>query len=162
MRVVNMTPALNILSRQGKIKMFEVKLYNNNSDLNVVDKILTNETIFNCTARQTINILSPEIILEGQNINDFNYAFIPILRRYYYITDISMVKINVFALKLHVDVLKTYSVDIRNSKGAIIKQIEHNPYFGDYDVESRKEIERLDFENPFDKNGTIIMVALKG
>ena len=142
--------------------MFEVKLYNNNSDLNVIDKILTNETTFNCMARQSINILSPEIIIEGQNISNFNYAFIPILRRYYFITDITLLKMNMFALNLRVDVLKTYSADIRNSKGAIIKQIEHNPYFGDYDVESRKEIERLDFENPFDKKGTIIMVALKG
>lgn len=141
--------------------MFEVKLYNNNSDLNAVDKVLTNETIFNCTARQSINILSPEIIIEGQNISNFNYAFIPILRRYYFITDITLLKMNMFALNLRVDVLKTYSADIRNSKGAIIKQIEHNPYFGDYDVESRKEIERLDFENPFDKNGTMILIALK-
>lgn len=142
--------------------MFEVKLYNNNSDINVVDKILINETIFNCVTRQSLNILSPEIILEGQNISNFNYAFIPFLRRYYYITDISMFKVNVYTLRLHVDVLKTYSADIRNSKGVVIKQIEHNPYYGEYEIESRKEIERLDFENPFDKNGTIIMVALKG
>lgn len=142
--------------------MFQVKLFNTISDSNVIDKILTNDTIFNCVSRQPINILTPEIILEGENITNFNYAQIPELQRYYFITDINLIKSNVFNLKLRVDVLKTYQQDIKNSFGNFTMQFSHNPYFGEYEIESRKEIERLDFENPFDKNGTIIMVALKG
>lgn len=142
--------------------MFEVKLYNLKSDTNVIDKIATNEKTFNCISRQPINLLLPEIIIEGDNIENFNYAYIPNLKRYYFITDITLLKANIFRLNLRVDVLTTYKRDIKNSYGSFIVQSMHNPYFGEYEIESRKEIERLDFENPFDKNGVIIMVALKG
>ena len=109
--------------------MFQVRLYNTLSDSNVVDKILTNETIFNGTSRQPINILTPEIIIEGQNINNFNYAQIPELQRYYFITDITLLKSNIFSVNLRVDVLTTYKQDIKNSFGNFTMQFSHNPYF---------------------------------
>ena len=142
--------------------MFQVKLYNTLSDSNVIDKILTNETIFNGTSRQPINILTPEIIIEGQNINSFNYAQIPDLQRYYFITDIILLKSNIFNLNLRVDVLMTYRQDIKDSYGNFTMQFSHNPYFGEYEIESRRDVERYNFDNPFDKNGTLILIALKG
>ena len=141
--------------------MFEIRLYNNKSDTNVIDKILENETIFIGNSRQAIDILLPIFIVQGENLNNFNYAYIPKFNRYYYITDIKGLKLNCFEIHFKIDVLKTYSEDIKKSKGLIVKQTVYNPYFGEYETENRISIEKLNFENPFNENGKIILVALR-
>lgn len=141
--------------------MFEIRLYNNKSDTNVVDKILENETIFIGDSRQSIDILLPIFIVQGENISKFNYAYLPKFNRYYYITDIKGLKANCFEIHLRIDVLKTYLEDIKKSKGLITKQTAFNSYFGEYNIENRICIEKQNFDSPFIENGKIILVALK-
>lgn len=145
----------------GENVMFQIKLYKCISDINVVDKVLSDEMLFDGYSRNPINILSPEIIIEGMDINNYNYAYIPFLKRYYYITDITLVHANCYQIQLRVDVLKTYETDIKRSKGLITCQENFNPYSGEYEIESRNEIEKINFKNPFNENGSIILVTLR-
>lgn len=69
---------------------------------------------------------------------------------------------NLTVIKCRVDVLKTYADDIKASKAVISKQRNYNPYFGNYEIESRTEQTKYVFNNPFNENGEYVMVAMRG
>ena len=66
------------------IYMVDVCLFNNCSDSNVINKNLINRTVFSGILKSPLNILSPIIRIEGDNLHNFNYAYIEVLSRYYY------------------------------------------------------------------------------
>ena len=68
-----------------------IRLYNNVSDKNVVDKQLTQVgNDITGTLRDDCSVVDPVIAIEGiaANINGVNYAYIPEFNRYYYINNI--------------------------------------------------------------------------
>lgn len=141
--------------------MVELQLFNNISDTNVVDKIISNKTIVNGDFRGAVDILKPTIGIIGEYYN-FNYCYIPILYRYYYIESLIMERKNLTVIKCRVDVLKTYADDIKASMAVISKQKNYNPYFGNYEVESRTEQTKYVFNNPFNSKGEYVMIAMRG
>ena len=141
--------------------MIELQLFNNISDTNVVNKIISNKTVVNGDFRGAIDILKPTIGIIG-NYYNFNYCYIPVLYRYYYIENITMERKNLTVIKCRVDVLKTYADDIKASMAVISKQRNYNPYFGSYEIESRTEQTKYVFNNPFNANGEYVMIAMRG
>lgn len=141
--------------------MIELQLFNNISDTNVVDKIISNKTVVNGDFRGAVDILKPTIGIIG-NYYNFNYCYIPVLYRYYYIENITMERKNLTVIKCRVDVLKTYADDIKASMAVISKQRNYNPYFGSYEIESRTEQTKYVFNNPFNANGEYVMIAMRG
>jgi len=141
---------------------FHISLYKNQSDSNVINKVLTNETLITGISRNEINILQPVITVTNFNVNNFNYCFVNELLRYYYITQNIINPDNTITIHLRVDVLKTYEVDIKASKGLITKQRAYNPYYGDYAVAYEFTEKRYNFDNVFTDNGEFILVALRG
>ena len=87
-----------------------INLYSTSDDTRTVNKTLT--SVINITALPTenIDILVPSFILEyNANILNANYAYVPLFNRYYYITNISVIKGNRIIIDLKIDVLKTYA-----------------------------------------------------
>jgi len=139
--------------------MVELQLFNNISDTNVVDKIINNQTIVNGDFRGAVNIQYPSLGIIGEYY-DFNYCYIPLLHRYYYIESVTMERKNLTLIKCRVDVLMTYKDDIRNSYGLLSKSTNFNPYYdGGYKHENRDNFRQIDFESPFDRKGSIILIT---
>lgn len=141
---------------------FTLELYKNHSENNEIQKNITDKNTINGISRTSIDILSPVIEVSGLNVNAYNYCYIEELKRYYYIENTVLNPNGVSVLSLRVDVLMTYADDIRAATGLITKQREYNPYYGDYDVESRTLLQKYELQDVFDKNGDFVLVALRG
>lgn len=92
----------------------DITLYVNNSEKNKIDKNLTNGFSLSGTLRDATNIINPVILIELNEIANYNYCYIPSFKRYYFITDITVIRTGLFAISLIVDVLESFKTDIKN------------------------------------------------
>ena len=109
-----------------------IKLYNNTSAPNYVSKNITLVSELTGTLREPTSITSPTITIERASPVGFNYAQIPDLNRYYYVSGVSTEAFGLISLSLKCDVLMSYAEQIRNMN-AIIKRQENqfNLYLDD-------------------------------
>lgn len=88
----------------------------NSSEANEINKSISNGPSFECTLRAETSVSDPIILLEYDgNLSGYNYCHIPTFQRYYYITDITSVRNNLWAVKCHVDVLMSFKSSILSS-----------------------------------------------
>lgn len=121
----------------------KLKIYNNNSNVNVINKNITliNELDFNLKSDNSI--LQPILILK--NYIGGNYCYIDEFKRYYYINDVRLLTGGLYELHLNVDVLMTY-------KDAII----NNPITTQKVVKLNNEI---DFNTLYDFKQYLLMIG---
>lgn len=100
-----------------------IDLYTNSSDPRVLDKTITAiASDITCRPALPFDILSPRIILSYTAANAAaNYAYISELGRYYYISSVQLLTGLEMQLNLKVDVLKTYSSQIKSCTGTVIR-----------------------------------------
>lgn len=121
------TPAKNIywnqLSNMAVLNPIEIILYRITDKDNKVSKTLLNPTSFYGAVRDEINVLNPVIILDIDLsvIIDKNYAYIPSLKRYYFINDYTCVRTGIYRINFKVDVLKSYSELIHFSDAIVTR-----------------------------------------
>ena len=84
----------------------ELKIYNNNSNKNVLNKNITLVSTLDFSLKIDNSILQPVLILK--NYSTGNYCYIEKFKRYYYITDIKLLTGGLYQLQLDIDVLMTY------------------------------------------------------
>lgn len=92
----------------------EIVLYQNKAEANRVDKtseLVLVDTITG-TMRDSISVTDMSIEIEYP-IPTFNYVYIPLLNRYYFVDDITAVVYGVWNVALSVDVLMTYKDTIK-------------------------------------------------
>ena len=92
-----------------------INIYNTADDKRVIDKTLTlimeNAS---CQLVEGCSALDPVVKLSmNAAVYNANYMYIPYFGRYYYITNIEVIEGNVLRVSGHVDVLKTYSSQIK-------------------------------------------------
>ena len=93
---------------------FTISLFKTASENNRVVKVLTDEKQLSGELRNQTSILNPNIRIESaDNISTYNYAYIPEFGRYYYITDIHIVRTNCWTVSLRCDVLMSYKDEIQ-------------------------------------------------
>ena len=102
----------------------ELKIYNNNSNNNVLNKNLTLVDTLEFNLKIDNSILQPILILK--NYSNGNYCYIKEFKRYYYISDIKLLTGGLYQLQLDVDVLMTYK-DIINTKPILTSKIVKIP-----------------------------------
>lgn len=83
-----------------------VKVYNNKSNKNVVNKSLELIQEINFNFKDDSDITNPILIL--QSYTSGNYCYIPDLKRYYYIDRIELMNGGFYKLYLEIDVLMSY------------------------------------------------------
>lgn len=141
----------------------DILFYNTSSESNRIGKTLVNETTLTGSFKTEIDIQNP-IIQVNTNLLNFNYCYIPDLNRYYFINKIEITRTNLFTIFLHIDVLETYKDEIKGLNVIVNSSSGGNPYYDGYisGVDVRTEYETKQFENNFDENGQIVLVALYG
>lgn len=96
-------------------------LYSNNSENIRMDKQLTEIASLTGTLKEETSVIDPVIIVSDIDsyVTLINYAYIQEFKRYYFVTNIHSVRNNLWRLSMHVDVLETYKLDIRENSGII-------------------------------------------
>ena len=125
---------------------FTINLYNMTTELSRVDKTnyMTPTISVSGTMRNATSILSPAFNIKISNQSDVmmsNYCYIPILKRYYFITDIVAVNNDIYQINLSCDVLMSFKNDILKQQAVIARQ--ENDYNTDLDdplLKTEKEL----------------------
>ena len=122
-----------------------INLYHTTSDINVVNKIFDAETNININFKNIEDIDNPIITLTiDNNINSYNYFYLPTLKRYYFITKIEIINNNIYKITGHIDVENLY-----------------NSYLDDnnYKTVSYSRVQTKKFDKELNGNGYILITA---
>ena len=142
----------------------DIKLYHCSSDPRVVTKNISDMVSYNsATARDAFDVMGGSIIIAtSSDLSDYNYAYITDVGRYYYITDITVLRDGVWQLTLAVDVLMTYNAAIRALHGTVDRQTNvNNGYISDpeYKALTFSAIVTKAFPNEMTDDSIILMTV---
>lgn len=150
----------------------QIKLYKYSGKENQIDKVLDDATAqtLNGVLFDYFDTIKPRIKARQYNgltdLKTFNYCVISELDKSYFIDNITIVSNDVVTFDLRLDVLQTYAAEIKAATVTVISKENANGYISNRETVYNvlPNIQKLNFsENtPFDENGVIIMVALKG
>lgn len=98
----------------NRVENMKLKIYNNNSNNNVLNKKITLVQELDFNLKSDNSILQPILILK--NYTSGNYCYIDELKRYYFINDVRLLTGGLYELHLDVDVLMTYKDEIINAE----------------------------------------------
>ena len=136
--------------------MASVTLYVNSSENNQVHKNLSGAVSFSCEFKDQSSVFKPTILLgTDTNLTGFNYAYISDFSRYYFITDIVLVRAGLYLIKLKTDVLSTWSSQLLAQPAVLSRQEgEYNLYLDDpeFKVYNNKQVDCYTFSSPFSKS----------
>lgn len=94
---------------------FEIVLYQNHSEYNKLDKLISAAYAVEGVLRDNCSIINPIFEIEAANITGYNYCYIEAFGRYYFISDIISKNTGLWELRCNVDVLMSFMNDINNS-----------------------------------------------
>lgn len=112
-------------------------LYKTLDDDNVVGKVLTDPLPITIYLRSDTDVNDPMIPLQriaGINFNDYNYAHLPELGRYYFIREWQIVNAAIVTLGLNLDHLETYKSQILAATGTFKRPVKVGDY-GDIELD---------------------------
>lgn len=130
-------------------------LYVNTSENNCLDKSITSRGTYVFSFKDESSVFNPQVLIaSATSLADVNYAYITEFGRFYYVTEIVVVRADLYLLKLHTDVLMTWKSQIRNCT-AVLKRQEsvYNLYLDDpeFKVYNNERIEIRNFSDGFTK-----------
>jgi len=105
---------------------------------NVINKTLPIPVEIDIQLRNDVDVINPQINLRnvvGIDYDDFNYAYVDVLDRYYFIDRLGRVNISDNILYLSCDVLETYKADILSSNARLKRNIRNGDYI-DVNIEN--------------------------
>lgn len=145
---------------------FTISLYKTASENNRVVKALAAGKEMSGELRNKTSVLNPSIRIESaENISGYNYCYIPEFGRYYYITDITSVRTNIWEVSMRCDVLMSYSVQIKALK-PIIERDETGQSAGlvdsDLPISINKKVQKFYFPNGFTKDIQYVLTTSGG
>lgn len=92
----------------------DIVLYINDSERQAIYKDLQAGITFSGYLRGESSVINPSFMLETDNPTSYNYCFIPDFDRYYFISNITSVRTNLWRIDCSVDVLMSYQEQILN------------------------------------------------
>ena len=145
---------------------YNIELYSNKSDKRVINKDITKIDTITGNSKSSFNLLTPVFTVKNNpNINRANYAYIPLLKRYYYIATVNFGAFTTISLKEDVlmsnkdEILKQVIISGRTSSGDNNKI---NYYIQDNKtvISSKPKITRMQFPNTmFGKTENVLILA---
>ena len=139
-----------------------INFYKNKSDSNVVGKTLDSLKTVNGTIKSNFDILSPYVEVSFNPI-EYNYCYIPALKRYYFINDYRVIRNALFGISLKIDVLETYKTQIKAGTADLVSSGEASySSNSDYVTDVRNVIKKIDFNYTFKKSNDMVLITLVG
>ena len=140
-----------------------ITFYKNSSEKEKIGKSLSSELTLSGNLRDECSITSPSILVEATSLVDYNYCYIPEFKRYYFISDITSVRNNLWRVSLKCDVLESFKSDILNSS-CIVKKQQNQSYSNNIDDGSYINrvdnfIEIANYQNGFNADGEFILLT---
>ena len=89
-----------------------IKFYYTPDETNKINKTLNSELVLTGNLKQESSIIKPVILIEATSLVNYNYCYIPEFNRYYFITDLTIIKKNLWRVSLRVDVLMSFKDEI--------------------------------------------------
>ena len=144
----------------------DITLYKNNSEKNKIRKNLSNGHTLSGTLRNESNVVSPTIIINIDNPTSYNYAYIPMFGRYYFITDFVSLRTGIWRINLKSDVLMSFKDSILSSRALIqnTQSVEKNDYLNgsNWVAEVKDKTEIKTFPNGLLDTGEFILITAGG
>lgn len=144
----------------------EIHFYTYNGHPDTINKTLGAPFVVSGALVGNCDLLTPIVDVRLDAVPTYNYCYIPLFRRYYFITEIT-INGGVYSVEMDIDVLKTYSTQILVSRGTMTEtDTPANGYLSNrtnvYDVRPQNSV--LAFENTelFTDNGDMLMITIKG
>lgn len=137
-------------------------LYDVDDGDNVINKTLPVPVEIVIRLSNDVDVINPTIRLrniEGINYDDFNYAFIDVLGRYYFIDKLGRVSASDNILYLSCDVLETYKDEILSSKARLQRGIKNGDFYDgsmDFTIDTNVTTYNSNAGLPDGKNTTIL------
>lgn len=117
-----------------------ILFYTVTDENNKLTKTLGTSTTFSGSFRASTDVVNPEFNIQATNPTNFNYVYISNFKRYYFITDIVNIGLDLWTIRCHVDVLMSYNAAIKNLNCIMERQEnKYNLYMQD------NELTRLGF-----------------
>lgn len=142
-----------------------VVLYTNVSDNNVITKNLTEYATYTGTLRNESSVITPTLFIESETPIVANYARIPEFDRYYYITDVTSVRNNLWQVSFRVDVLMSFAQAIKQLP-VIVSNAENDSerYLngGQWVANVKSKTDILQFSNGLNSDGEFILITAGG
>lgn len=140
-----------------------ITFYKNSSEKEKIGKSLSSGLTLSGNLRDECSITSPSILVEATSLVDYNYCYIPEFKRYYFISDITSVRNNLWRVSLKCDVLESFKSDILNSS-CIVKKQQNQSYSNNIDDGSYINrvdnfIEIANYQNGFNADGEFILLT---
>lgn len=141
-----------------------VKLYKCYDSKNKLNKTLTDEFLLTGNFKNNFSLTDIQLVLYFDNIKlfDYNYVYIELLHRYYFVDDCKILSNNRIELILSIDVLMTYKTDIENMR---VKLNKSSIIFDDSDCnvsDSKKLVNHYELQNVFSEKPYIYMTCING
>ena len=138
----------------------ELKLFQNKSSENTINKDLTLITTKNINLKQSTNLYQTFLVFKNDGITDYskvNYA--KMLNKYYFVSHETLQNNSLIRLELKEDVLETYKNDILNSSADIIEKSTPNNV---RNIKTSKEVETFKLKSSvvLPKTQSVIMVTV--
>ena len=109
----------------------QVNFYNAKIKKNELNKTLGTAIVKTCSLKNGSSIEDPVLYMEHDTtLFQTNYVYIPDFGRYYFISGRELVEHTEY-ITCHVDVLKTFAADIKNSKGIATRSQFYNRNLAD-------------------------------
>ena len=138
----------------------ELKLFQNKSSENTINKDLTLITTKNINLKQSTNLYQTFLVFKNDGITDYskiNYA--KMLNKFYFVSYETLQNNSLIRLQLKEDVLETYKDNILNSSADIIEKSTPN---NTKNIKTSKEVETFKLKSSIvlPKKQSIIMVTV--
>lgn len=138
----------------------ELKLFQNKSSENTINKDLTLITTKNINLKQSTNLYQTFLVFKNDGITDYskiNYA--EMLNKFYFVSHETLQNNSLIRLELKEDVLETYKDNILNSSADIIEKSTPN---NTRNIKTSKEVETFKLKSSvvLPKTQSIIMVTV--
>lgn len=99
-----------------------IRLYWNTSPANQVTKTMSLVQEINGALRSPASIIDPVVTIERASPTGFNYVHIPEYNRFYYVENVVTEHTGLITIAMHVDVLHSFSSQIRNCTAIVRRQ----------------------------------------
>lgn len=138
----------------------ELKLFQNKSSENTINKNLTLITTKNINLKQSTNLYQTFLVFKNDNITDYskiNYA--KMLEKYYFVSHETLQNNSLIRLELKEDVLETYKDNILKSSADIVEKSTPNNV---RNIKTSKEVETFKLKSTvvLPKTQSVIMVTV--